>query len=71
MKTLAVLKDFAIFTGKQLYWNLFFNKVADLKACNFIKKRLQHRCFPVNTAKYLGPILKDICKQLLLKIYTS
>ena len=22
-----------------------------LKACNFIKKRLQHRCFPVNTKK--------------------
>ena len=22
-----------------------------LKACNFIKKRLQHRCFPVNIAK--------------------
>ena len=25
-----------------------FNKVAGLKACNFIKKKLQHRCFPVN-----------------------
>ena len=24
-----------------------------LKACNFIKKRLQHRCFPVNIAKLL------------------
>ena len=22
-----------------------FNEVADLKVCNFIKKRLQHRCF--------------------------
>ena len=27
-----------------------FNKVADLKARNFIKKRLQHSCFSVNTA---------------------
>ena len=27
-----------------------FNKVACLKACNFTKKRLQHRCFPVNIA---------------------
>ena len=26
---------------------------SDLKACNFIEKRLQHRCFPVNTAKFL------------------
>ena len=25
-----------------------FNKVADLQGCNFFKKRLQHRCFPVN-----------------------
>ena len=24
-----------------------------LKACNFIKKRLQHKCFPVNIAKFL------------------
>ena len=34
-----------------------FNKVAGLlqafKACNFIKKRLQHSCFPVNIAKFL------------------
>ena len=28
------------------------NKVAGLSACNFIKKRLQHRCFPVTFAKY-------------------
>ena len=42
-----------------------FNKIADLKACSFIKKRLQHRCFPVNFAKFLRtPILKNICKQL-------
>ena len=29
------------------------NKVARLKFCNFIKTRLQHRCFPVNIAKCL------------------
>ena len=34
----AVFKNFAIFTGKQLEY--LFNKVADLKDCNFIKKRL-------------------------------
>ena len=45
----AVLKNFAILTGKHLCWNLFFNKVA----ANFIKKRLQHRCFSVNIAKFL------------------
>ena len=31
----------------------FFKKIADLKACNFTKKRHQHRCFPVNIAKFL------------------
>ena len=28
-----------------------FNKVAGLKAYNFIKKRFQHKCFPVNFRK--------------------
>ena len=33
---------------------LFQHKLpSGLKSCNFIKKRLQHRCFPVNIAKYL------------------
>ena len=37
------------------------------KSCNFIKKRLQHRCFLVNIAKFLRtPILKNICERLLL-----
>ena len=32
------------------------------------KKRLQHRCFPVNHLKSLRtPILKNICERLLLK----
>ena len=33
----TLLKNFAISTGKQLYWRLF-NKVADLQACNFIER---------------------------------
>ena len=32
--------------------SLFFNKVAGLQACSFIKKGLQHRCFPLNIAKF-------------------
>ena len=42
-------------------------------ACNFFKKRLQHRCFPVKFAKILRtPILNNICERLLLhpKYYT-
>ena len=34
------------------------NKVTGPEASNFIKKRLQHRCFPVNIGKFLRtPIL--------------
>ena len=67
-----LLKLRAEFTGKQLCRSLF-NKVAGLQTCNFIKKRLQHKCFPVNFAKFLGTaILKNIYgRQLLhLKYYT-
>ena len=41
----SVLKQFAIFAGKHLCWSLFL--------INFVKRRLQHRCFPVNIAKFL------------------
>ena len=40
------LKNLAIFTGKHLRWRFFL--------INFIKIRLQHRCFPVNIAKCLS-----------------
>ena len=29
-----------------------FNRLAGFKTCNFLKKRLQHRCFPMNIAKF-------------------
>ena len=46
-----------------------FNKAVGLQVCNFIKKRLEHRCFPMIIPKFLGtPILKNICKQLILFI---
>ena len=44
-----------------------FDKVVDLEACNFIKKRHQGRCFSVNIMEFLkNPILTNTCKQLLL-----
>ena len=49
-----VLKIFAKFTGKYLCQkSIFFNEVSGLRAFNFFKKRPQHRCFPVNVAKFL------------------
>ena len=60
----AVLKNFAIFTGKH-----FFNKNAGLQALSFIKKKLEHRCFFANIEKLLRtPILKNICERLLLRV---
>ena len=46
----GVLRNLTKFTGKHLCQSLFFNRVAGA-ACNFIKKRFLHRCFPVNFAK--------------------
>ena len=45
-----------------------FIRLADFKTCNFLEKGLQHRCFPVNIAKYLRTlILMKIFEQLLLQ----
>ena len=53
----AALKNFAISIGNTC--------VGDLKACNLLKKRPQHRCFSVNIAKFLRlPFLKKICERL-------
>ena len=51
----SVLKNFAKFTGKHMCWIPFF---LSLQACNFIKKRLQHRRFPVNLFIYLFAFFK-------------
>ena len=55
---LRVLKNFAIFTGKGLYWKILV-----------IKRRLQHRCSSGNMAKVLRtptPFLQNTSRWLLL-----
>ena len=47
----GVLRNFAKLTGKHLCQGLFFNKVAGLRSAILFKKRLWHRCFPLNFAK--------------------
>ena len=49
----GVLKNFAIFTGKNLCWSLFLIKFQDWRPTFLFKKRLQRRCFSVNIAKFL------------------
>ena len=53
-------------------YKFLFNIVAALKACNFIKKKLQHRCFPVNIAKFLRtPVFTKHLRWLLLIRFTK
>ena len=40
--------NFAKFTGKHLCRSLYFNKVASLGPATLLKRKLWHRCFPVN-----------------------
>ena len=49
----VVLRNFAKFTGKHLCQSPFFNKVVGLGPATLLKKRLWHRCFPVNFVKFL------------------
>ena len=45
-----------------------FLKSCRLKACNFFKTRLQHRCFPVKFAKFLrAPFFTEHLRWLLLE----
>ena len=57
------LKNLAIFTGKRLCWRFFL--------INFINKRLQHRCFPVNIAKCLSTAfyIEYICEYKFFEYY--
>ena len=65
----GVLRNFPKFTGKHLCQSLFLNKVPGLKPSTLLKKRLWHRCFPVNFAKFLRtPFLTDHFRWLLLQI---
>ena len=50
--TKDVFRNFAKFTAKHLCQSFFFNKVAGLSPATLLKKKLWHRCFPVNFAKF-------------------
>ena len=66
----GVLRNFAKFTGKHLCQNLLFNKAACLRPAILLKKRLWHRCFPVNFAKFLRiPFLTEHLQWLLLHLF--
>ena len=49
---ISVLKSFANLAGKHLCWSLFLIQTL-LDSVDSVKKRLQHRCYPVKLAKFL------------------
>ena len=61
---LGILKNFAKFTRKHLCLSIFYCRRS---ACNFINKKLQPRCFPVNFVKPLIiPFQQNISDSLQL-----
>ena len=54
------LKNLKKNTRKHLCQSLYFNKVASLRSATPLKKRLWHRCFPVDFAEFLRtPFLQN------------
>ena len=49
----GTLRKFTKFRRKHLSQGLFFNKVAGLRPATLLKKKLWHRCFPLNFATLL------------------
>ena len=61
------LKTLQKFRGKRVSQSLFFYKVAGLRLATFLKKRLRHRIFPVNFAKFSRALFfKEHLRWLLL-----
>ena len=64
----GVLSNFAKFTGKHKCQSPLFNKVVGRPA-TLLKKRLWHRCFPVNFAKFLRtPFVIEHLRWLFLSV---
>ena len=64
--TLGALKHFANFTGVAL--DSLLKKASGPQTCKFIKKRLQHRYFPVKLAKGSDPNINNFAVLLHFRI---
>ena len=55
----VVLRNFAIFTGKQVCWSLFLIRLQPFGPATLLERHSKYRCFPVYVAKcFRKPILK-------------
>ena len=50
---IGVFKNLTNFTRKQLHWSLFLIHLQAWRPTSLLKKRLQHRIFPVTSARFL------------------
>ena len=65
-------KNFENLTGKTPALGSLFKKVAGSEVCNFIKNRLQHRCFSVKFENFLrAPFFTKHLRWLVFKISNS
>ena len=56
----GVPRNFTKSTGKHQCQSLVFNKKAGLRPATLLKKKLWHRCFPENFAKFVStPFLTE------------
>ena len=68
----GVLRNFAKFTGKHLCQSLFFQQGCRYQPTNLLKRRLWHRYFSVNFAKFLWtPFLTEDLRWLLLNVVNT
>ena len=57
---------------KHLCQSLLFNKVAGLRAATLLKKKLRHRCFPLNSVQFLRTLyLQNTSARLLLILFVA
>ena len=64
--------NFTKFTGKHLHQRLFFNNVTDLRDATLLRRKLWHKCFPVDFAKFLRtPYLQNNSGRLLLILFVA
>ena len=65
----GVLRNFEKFIGQHLCQSLLLEKSYRLRPATLLKKRLGHRCCPMNFAKFLRtPFLQNISGRLLLAL---
>ena len=65
----GVCRNFTKFAEKHLCQSLFFNKVAGLRPAILLKKRLCHRCYPLDFVEFLRiPFLQNTSGRLLLAV---